>query len=378
MGELVAGQPALQIETAVSLPLDIVSVLSLLHRARPSSGLDPWLIDARARLPDDLLENLDLLHGFSGRLLYYPEEPVLRFQPLRLDRREAGFDDLIQFMQDSPAETYRDMLAHALKRVHLDLERRWKPPTDAESWQAALAPALTSVSLEQAMALVENPVGLKQRTIDLYQGVWDALYREAREDQLPLLRDAARRGSALTDRGFPQAYAALTGQRVPGVLDQPPPSISRVVFCPSAHLGRFVSYIANEPDLIVYFAAPQLLERFPEEVGHHVSHTRLNSGSDADTHNLLDAVRALADPTRLRIVDLLLEGELYAQEIVGRLGVAQSAASRHLAQLERAGILTVRARRGSKYYAVDPHRLESIASALIDRGARARDHAHSD
>jgi DNA-binding transcriptional ArsR family regulator len=74
----------------------------------------------------------------------------------------------------------------------------------------------------------------------------------------------------------------------------------------------------------------------------------------------------------LRIIDLLLEGELYAQEIVGRLGVAQSAASRHLAQLERAGLVTVEARRGSKYYAVNSDRLDAVASALVERGARAR------
>jgi DNA-binding transcriptional ArsR family regulator len=69
---------------------------------------------------------------------------------------------------------------------------------------------------------------------------------------------------------------------------------------------------------------------------------------------------------------LLLEGELYAQEIVARLGVAQSAASRHLSQLERAGIVTVAARRGSKYYAVSADRLEALASALTERGSRAR------
>jgi DNA-binding transcriptional ArsR family regulator len=75
------------------------------------------------------------------------------------------------------------------------------------------------------------------------------------------------------------------------------------------------------------------------------------------------------------MLDLLLEGELYAQEIVGRLGVAQSAVSRHLSQLERAGLVTVEARRGSKYYAVNPVKLESIASALLARGSRARERA---
>ena len=69
MGNLVAGQPALRIETAVSLPLDMVSVLSLLYRAVPGSDLGLWLVDARHRLPDSVRANLDLLHGFSGRLL---------------------------------------------------------------------------------------------------------------------------------------------------------------------------------------------------------------------------------------------------------------------------------------------------------------------
>src|SRR5918992_1681258 len=103
MGELVAGQPALRIETVVSLPLDMVSVLSLLYRAVPGSDLDPWLIAARQRLPESVRADLDLLHGFSGRLLYYPEEPVMRFEPLRPDRVEASFADLMTFMESIPA-----------------------------------------------------------------------------------------------------------------------------------------------------------------------------------------------------------------------------------------------------------------------------------
>ncbi|MEA2530990.1 MAG: hypothetical protein QOG89_2634, partial [Thermomicrobiales bacterium] len=33
MGELVVGRPALQLNTTVSLPLDLVSAMSLLYRA---------------------------------------------------------------------------------------------------------------------------------------------------------------------------------------------------------------------------------------------------------------------------------------------------------------------------------------------------------
>jgi DNA-binding transcriptional ArsR family regulator len=67
------------------------------------------------------------------------------------------------------------------------------------------------------------------------------------------------------------------------------------------------------------------------------------------------------------VLDLLAEGELYAQEIVGRLGIAQSAVSRHLAQLERAGLVDVESRRGMKYYAVNARRFADLADAFRDR-----------
>jgi DNA-binding transcriptional ArsR family regulator len=372
MGELVAGQPALRIETAVSLPLDMVSVLSLLHRAGPKSELDPWLRNARQGLPSAVRADLDLLHGFSGRLLYYPEEPVMRFQPLRPDRRDATFDELVAFMEATPAAEYRDMVSHALQRAYVDLERRWQPPTDEESWARSIRPALTCANLEDVLPLIANPAELKRRTINLYRGVWASVYQEARAAALPTLLDAVDRGAAFGERGFAEAYASLTGQRLPDVLDRPPASITRIVFCPSTHLGNFVSYIAYAPDLIVFFAAPQLLDRCQERQPSRAVPASADSAAVGDPLDLLEAARALADPTRLRMIDLLLEGELYAQEIVGRLGVAQSAASRHLAQLERAGLVTVKARRGSKYYAVDPLKLESVASSLTARGTRAR------
>ena len=372
MGELVAGQPALHIETAVSLPLDMVSVLSLLYRAVPGSGLDSWLVEARGRLPDPVRADLDLLHGFSGRLLYYPEEPVMRFAPLRPDRLEASFDDLRAFMEDVPAREYRDMVGHALQRVYTDLELRWRAPDDEESWARALAPALTTTPPADVLPLIADPAQLKRRTIALYEGVWQSVYQEARAAELPLLREAALRGAAFADRGFSEAYAALTGQRLPDVLERPPSTITRVAFCPSAHLGGFVSYIAYEPDLVVYFSALHLIDRCRERDASPALLPAAGRTSLLDQVDLLDAARALADPTRLRMLDLLLEGELYAQEIVGRLGVAQSAVSRHLSQLERAGLVTVEARRGSKYYALNPARFEAVAAALRERSERAR------
>jgi ArsR family transcriptional regulator len=52
--------------------------------------------------------------------------------------------------------------------------------------------------------------------------------------------------------------------------------------------------------------------------------------------------RAAADPTRLRVLHLLLEGELCVGDLVTLLGQPQPTASRHLAYLRRAGLVRAR------------------------------------
>ena len=52
--------------------------------------------------------------------------------------------------------------------------------------------------------------------------------------------------------------------------------------------------------------------------------------------------KALADTTRLRILGLLLNGEICVCEIHDTLGISQPKASRHLAYLRRAGLVAGR------------------------------------
>lgn len=52
--------------------------------------------------------------------------------------------------------------------------------------------------------------------------------------------------------------------------------------------------------------------------------------------------RALSDPTRLRILNLLQEGELCVCDLVCTLEVLQPAISRHLSYLRRTGLVQAR------------------------------------
>jgi DNA-binding transcriptional ArsR family regulator len=375
MGELVVGRPALKLNYVVSLPIDLVSVMSLLYRAVPGSGLDPWLVAKRRSLTPELRADLDLLHGFSGRLLYFMEEPIMWFEPLRPDRLDATFDDLIGFLEKLPETEYVEMVWHALDRVHRDLGTGMTFPgaDDRRLIQAYIEPALTTSSAEAVFDLICTPVELKRSVIRLIRGIWDEGYREEFAARLPVLQEAATLATGTAGFGFALAFVEMTGNRMPSSLITGASEVESVTFCPSYHVGAFISYTAYPPNLIVYFDAPGFVERIRPRVGANGAAAERARVTALDTDDFLEGLRALGDSNRLRVIDLLAGGELYAQEIVGRLGIAQSAVSRHLALLERAGLVKVQPRRGMKYYAVDCGRLNSLAECLRTRVEQIED-----
>ena len=56
----------------------------------------------------------------------------------------------------------------------------------------------------------------------------------------------------------------------------------------------------------------------------------------------LSTLQALADPTRLRIIEAMKSGECAVGQIVERVDIRQSGVSRHLRILTQAGIVQVR------------------------------------
>jgi ArsR family transcriptional regulator len=93
------------------------------------------------------------------------------------------------------------------------------------------------------------------------------------------------------------------------------------------------------------------------------------------THYLADVLKALAQPTRLKIIDFLREGERCVCEIFPAIGEEQSNTSRHLTQMQTHGILTRRKEGVKIYYAVShPEVFEIIdrATAIVRREIEVR------
>jgi ArsR family transcriptional regulator len=86
---------------------------------------------------------------------------------------------------------------------------------------------------------------------------------------------------------------------------------------------------------------------------------------------LADTFRVLGDPTRVRILDALEDGELCVCDIASLVGISESAASHQLRLLR--GMRLVRPRRAGRlvYYAVDDHHILELLS-------QARTHVEED
>ena len=95
---------------------------------------------------------------------------------------------------------------------------------------------------------------------------------------------------------------------------------------------------------------------------------------------LVTLFQALSDPTRLRILALLAErspgepgGEVCVCHIHDSLNVTQSAASRHLAYLRRAGLVSARRNGVWMHYRIE-RPADPVLASVFDAALHALDH----
>ena len=98
-----------------------------------------------------------------------------------------------------------------------------------------------------------------------------------------------------------------------------------------------------------------------------MSDTQASQPSNAEHGSGPDAVlRALADPHRRQILELVRSNELAAGQIAAHFDITQQAVSQHLRLLMRAGLLSERREGTRRLYALRPESLEPVRTVLAD------------
>jgi len=169
----------------------------------------------------------------------------------------------------------------------------------------------------------------------------------------PMLQDAVDAFQQLDYSQLTALEAArrITGRDLSNIYEK---WGEKIIFVPSAHIGPYVMRFDSETQSVSWLVFGA---RLPE--GARAKSPALSRSE------LLVQLNALADDTRLRILELLTEHqELCAQDIITLLDLSQSSASRHLRQLTASGYLTERRREVSKCYSLNLERVDSTLTAL--------------
>lgn len=351
MPGLVVAKSLPQVRFSVSLPLSLVSTMSLICATPHFEGLDAWLSETRQRLAPASLDEMSLVLGFSGRFQRFAEEV---YATLLAGDIALSYEAFMSWLRALPGEIYVEM-------AHRALAKGGKPPLQPEEVQAllqdstALAEHLCladlKVDLGAALSLLQDLAQLRPRFIAVVGRFWREVYQEEWTATLPMMRRSTayhRRQRYRLD--FPDLFMAVTERLLPKAHADLAPE--RVRFVPSCYIGPYFTFTRYARGLaVLYNCRTMHMRRRPSE-----------------GPGLFPMLKALADETRLQIVEILRGREMYAQQIVGRLGISQAAVSRHLRLMVSAGVLRVRREGGAKFYALNSDTMAYLAETLRELG----------
>ncbi|MDN4094575.1 MULTISPECIES: ArsR/SmtB family transcription factor [Brevibacillus] len=83
-----------------------------------------------------------------------------------------------------------------------------------------------------------------------------------------------------------------------------------------------------------------------------------------DIHQLADCLKALGDPTRLKIIALLNLRDFCVCELIPIFNISQPAVSKHLNRLKTSGLVTENRRGQWVFYSLNRKKLEEIGYGL--------------
>lgn len=375
--ELVSTRAQIATSFDVSLPHDVFTTLILLDAAPYCEGFSEWVTVTAAALPAAFRAELHPLAGlfrYASSLWGHLAKGSRGAGERESGRERASppqqFEAFRRELEARPAAEYGRL---ALEGIAERLAR-WSIQTDPEALRperlaasvdtlAGYVDALKAVRRARQpdqlvvepptadiVGLLVEPERLKATLLHLLTTFWEELYRERFAADLPQLEASVayhRRQSY--PAAFPALFTAVTGRTLPAVVSDYLRGVSHVVFVPSCHIGPYVVFTVTYPTMAISFNSRTVsAERY----------------SDGVAIRLFPPLKALADETRLQIVSLLADREMYAEEIRRELGLSQPAASRHLQLLENTGVLRVRRANNMKYYSVDRERGGALLATL--------------
>jgi DNA-binding transcriptional ArsR family regulator len=335
------------VEFVFSVPLDLMNAMYFTHLVAVSEGVEGWPVRVREEMASDLLAELDSLYSFPkgqpgimGQL-----GDVLFAHPEAWD----SVDSLLDFVRNLPlglgeSETeagIQGLAFYICCSMHADC--RVDPGSDPRE-QIRREVEKEGGDAKMALALFDEPAALRDRMVRLIERFYREHYQAELSNRRQVLERsvAAHRGS--TKQQAIEDLRALSGRPTVCLEDVCPGPYDSLVFAPSLDMGPYMSCADLSGPRMVHGLFYPCEARF---MG--------NGEAEAEeTTRMARIYKALSDEQRLRILHMLRDNEMYAQEIVDRIGLHQSVVSRHLSFLRAVGLVQIRKHNTMKYYSLNP------------------------
>jgi ArsR family transcriptional regulator len=349
MIELVRSQPAAE---QVSLQFEVVPaydlLISLAAVAHPDRYELPvsWARQVRKALPADV----------RSEVTYFFGDPMsLGTGTIQLVPDVDGATDPSAFIASlqsvDSTELVTALLSHRTggRALTTALRRKARGKNLSETDEGRIREyvgGLKAQTRKRFWEILHDPAASRDRYLALLRAYHESWFAAHYPEVQPFLVQRAKQGR----RSIGKLATGEVIARVTGGFTLQSPGVRSVTLVPSYYAAPFVIVVKDGPDVVlVYGARPRETE---------------SSRSPIDSQTI-KVLKALADETRLRILQLLAERPLYGQQLAEALGVSHPTVSHHMAQLRIAGLTrTELAEDGSQTYSVRPEALAQLCAEL--------------
>lgn len=332
--DLTTKSAELHVQLDPSPVYDFLAALYLVENWSPEKGFDvdrTWVVHARDHLGSALRDDLRLFAKKGGILM--------GVVALLAQRPGVSVREFIKAVGSTPpGEMLARVLAapHGARAVAPQLPEVLGSPNAAaiRAFLAAYPSEFDRSRLRRVLTM--GPRRVSARLVDLLRGFYGKVYQQEEPTVLPLLVSDVQAKMGMLRTESPSAVV----EHATGGYAISPERGTHVVLAPSFFFRPY-NLLCEYPGVRVFI--------YPLDV---------NSPQPSPVRELERFFRALSEQTRLKILLLLADREMYLQEIADRVNISHATAIHHLALLRAAHIVRVVDRQHVKYYSL---RRESLA-----------------
>jgi DNA-binding transcriptional ArsR family regulator len=342
---------------------ELVVSLYVLHETEAFGIRPSFAAGVRSRIPAPerkLLEDVFPILGLPFKWIHNlpsPRDAISALWALkqippadRMIKMQGLDDDFLQHGKDPKEyEKYR-ITKETLLRIAG--EGKWNPG-DLEYFQKMIGKkhdGLKREAIERCLDWWSKPEELGEGFLSALQSYYQEFFEEEEKRIEPILREGlAHAQSRASKLNLDDLFLELSqGVKLDDDFRAP-----KFIFAPAFWSTPLILFDRIDPDtmLILFGARPANMSVVPGEVV---------------PDGLVRALKALADPTRLKILNYLSKEELAPSELARRLKLRAPTVTHHMSELRLAGLVNVNIQGQDKKYTVRSEAIDAIHNSLKD------------